>query len=199
MVVPANDAAFPNAPRPDRKFLDTLCQYLEPRRLVTTELALHGPKYIGIWLSIGISVASGHSIAETLEAVKSRLQGFLSPLPPAHLSGATLLPPLYGDEIDPALRGWPLSRAVHAPTLSAEAARASGVLSVDEVLIARGDGAVSDQIALGGIELPEILGIVVTNGAATPLETLRGTAALDSGGDDDSPRRLPVPVVAETC
>ncbi|MGB5724759.1 MAG: hypothetical protein WBM39_10105, partial [Parasphingorhabdus sp.] len=198
MVVPAHDAAFPKAPRPDRKFLDTLCQYLEPRRLVTTELAVHGPKYIGIWLSIGVSVASGHSVAETLEAVKSRLQSFLSPIPPAGLSGASMLPKLYGEAADPALRGWPLNRAVHAPTLFAEAARASGVLSVDEVLMARGDGAISDQIALVGIELPEILGISVTNGAATPLETLRGTGSANSGGEG-SLRRLPVPVVAETC
>ncbi len=198
MVVPAHDAAFPSAPRPDRKFLDTLCQYLEPRRLVTTELAVHGPKYIGIWLSIGVSVASGHSVAETLEAVKSRLQGFLSPLPPTGLSGASMLPMLYGEEVDPALRGWPLNRAVHAPTLFAEAARASGVLSVDEVLMARGDGAIGDQIALSGIELPEILGISVSNGAAAPLETLRGTGSSNSGGEG-SLRSLPVPVVAETC
>jgi len=200
MVIPANDAARPNAPRADRKFLDALCQYLEPRRLVTTELAVHGPKYVGIWLSVGVSAASGHSIAETLAAVKSRLQSFLSPLPPAGLGGASMLPKLYGEEADPALRGWPLNRAVHAPTLLAEAARASGVLSVNEVLMARGDGAASDQIALSGIELPEILGISITNGAAAPLETLRGTSSYSStDGGDGSLSRLPVPVVAETC
>ena len=57
MAIPAFDAAFPHAPRPDRLFVDALCNYLDPRRLVTTELAIRGPAYVGVWVSIGIEIA----------------------------------------------------------------------------------------------------------------------------------------------
>lgn len=196
MVVPAGDPAHPKAPRPDGRFLDTLCRYLEPRRLVTTELALHGPKYVGIWLSVGIEIAGGHSVPETLEAVRSRLSAFLSPLPAPELRGASLLPQLYGPDVDPALRGWPLNRAVHAATLLAEAARAPGVVSVDEILLAKGSGGAQAEIPMRGLELPELLGISVSVGAPAPLDTLRGSA---SEGGDAARSLLPVPIVAETC
>src|SRR6185312_9026994 len=34
MVIPLSDPAHPNAPVPDRLFLDAICAYLDPRRLV---------------------------------------------------------------------------------------------------------------------------------------------------------------------
>lgn len=198
MVVPGSDPAHPAAPRPDGRFLDTLCAYLEPRRLVTTEIALHGPKYKGIWLSVGIEVAGGHSVPETVEAVRARLAAFLSPLPNKALRGASLMPQLYGPEVDPSLRGWPLNRPVHAAALLAEAARAPGVVSVSELLLAQGAGPVVDEVAVQGIELPEVLGISVSVGAAAPIESLRGAGTGDDSGDN-STRLLPVPIVAETC
>ncbi|MDJ0642085.1 MAG: baseplate J/gp47 family protein [Erythrobacter sp.] len=200
MVVPENDPAHPDAPRPDGRFLDSLCSYLEPRRLVTTEIALHGPKYKGIWLSVGIEVAGGHSIPETVEAVRSRLNAFLSPLPHPQLRGAALMPQLYGPDIDPALRGWPLNRGVHAAALLAEAARAPGVVSVPELLLAQGAGPVVDEVAMRGLELPEVLGISVSVGSATPIDSLRGSGSESDDDDSDSSTSLlPVPIVAETC
>ncbi|MEL7444405.1 MAG: baseplate J/gp47 family protein [Pseudomonadota bacterium] len=201
MVVPGNDPSNPDAPRPDGRFLDSLCNYLEPRRLVTTEIALHGPKYKGIWLSVGIEVAGGHSIPETVEAVRARLTSFLSPLPHPQLRGAALMPQLYGPDIDPALRGWPLNRAVHSATLLAEAARAPGVVSVPELLLAQGAGPVVSEVSMQGIELPEVLGISIAVGAATPIDSLRGadSGADDDSGDDSRVNLLPVPIVAETC
>ncbi|ABC63959.1 baseplate J/gp47 family protein [Erythrobacter litoralis] len=199
MVVPGSDPAHPDAPRPDGRFLDTLCRYLEPRRLVTTEIALHGPKYVGLWVSVGIKVAGGHSITETVEAVKARLKSYLSPLPHPQLRGAALMPQLYGPDVDPALRGWPRNRPVHAATLLAEAARAPGVESVSEVLLARNTGQAVADVALQGLELPEILGIAVSVGAASPIDGLRGTGSGGEDSDGDSTSLLPVPIVAETC
>lgn len=196
MVVPATDPAHPEAPRPDGRFLETLCRYLEPRRLVTTEVVLHGPKYLGLWMSVGIKVAGGHSISETVEGVKARLRSFLSPLPHPQLRGAAFMPQLYGPDVDPALRGWPRNRPVHAATLLAEAARAPGVESVSEVLLASGSGQAVAEVALQGLELPEILGLAVSLGAATPIDSLRGSAPAQSDG---TPGLLPVPIVAETC
>ena len=51
---------------PDQLFLDTICEYLEPRRLVTTEVFLRGPVYKDLWLSVGIEVVPGQSIAMLL-------------------------------------------------------------------------------------------------------------------------------------
>ena len=64
MVIPRPDPAKPGPPLPDGPFLDALCHWLEPRRLVTTELFLRGPAYRGIWISVGIEVDPGRSIAE---------------------------------------------------------------------------------------------------------------------------------------
>ena len=43
MVIPKYDPVQPDAPRPDRPFLDTVCNYINSRRLVTTEVFLRGP------------------------------------------------------------------------------------------------------------------------------------------------------------
>ena len=71
---------------------------------MTTELVLRGPDYVGIWISIGIEVAGGRNVSEVVEAVKTRIKAFLSPLP-APDTPMPQLPMLYGPEIDPALRG----------------------------------------------------------------------------------------------
>src|SRR5262249_17636087 len=52
MAIPSYDAKRPDAPEPDRLFLDAMCRYLDPRRLVTTEVILRGPLYKPIWISI---------------------------------------------------------------------------------------------------------------------------------------------------
>ena len=51
LVLPRNDPRHPTAPEPDRLFLNTICRYLAPRRLVTTELFLRGPTYVDLWVS----------------------------------------------------------------------------------------------------------------------------------------------------
>jgi hypothetical protein len=195
LAIPRFDAAHPAAPRPDRLFVDALCGHLDPRRLVTTELAIRGPSYVGIWVSVGIEIAGGQSAAEVIERVKAQVKAHLSPLPREGLSIRDLIEPLYAPEADPALRGWPLGRAVNARTILAEAARAPGVISVADVLLAQGAGPATESVAMQGLELPELLGISVTVGDPAPLDQLRGAAPTPGG----PVRRLPVPVLAETC
>ena len=66
---------------PDRSFVNALCAYLDPRRLVTTELAIRGASYVGIWVSIGVEIAGGHNSAEVTESIRARIRAYLSPLP----------------------------------------------------------------------------------------------------------------------
>ncbi|HEX6661854.1 MAG TPA: hypothetical protein VF067_08315, partial [Sphingomicrobium sp.] len=190
MAIPATDPSRPDAPRADRPFLNALCKYLEPRRLVTTELVVSGPDYVGIWISVGIEVAGSHSAAETIERVKQRIKDYLSPLPLEDVP----LPLLYDRGTDPERRGWPLGRAVNARALLAEAARAEGVFEVYDVLLARGPNAAAESVPLAGLELPEVLGLSVVVGPPVSLDLVRGSAPVLA-----SKPLLPVPIVAETC
>src|SRR5207253_3058624 len=108
MVIPKYDPVQPDAPLPNRLFLDTICEYIDPRRLVTSEVFVRGPVYKPIWVSVGINVVSGKSIAEVREAVKQELLDHLAPLPArrdqlADDQTALVTTPQFAD----AQRGWP--------------------------------------------------------------------------------------------
>ena len=196
LAIPAFDPSFPAAPRPDRSFVNALCNYLDARRLVTTEIAIRGPSYVGIWVSVGIEVAGGHNSAEVIESVRAQVKAYLSPLPKPGTVIPALIEPLYAPETDPAARGWPLTRAVHARTILAEVARTAGVLSVAPVLLAKGADGDNETVPMAGLDLPELLGISVVIGDPVSLDSLRGTQPTISA---DAVRRLPVPVMAESC
>lgn len=198
-VAPLYDPDHPAAPRPDTPFLDALCRYLDTRRLVTTELVLRGPEYKRIWISVGIEVAGGYTVAEVADAVKTRLRAYLSPLPPEGSDFSTTDGPLYGPDVDPALRGWPLGRPVHARALMAEAARVAGVVEVADVQLALDTGVKLESVPITGIELPEIAGISVVGGDPIEIGLLRGDTGSSPAPTPDGKQLLPVPVVAETC
>ncbi|MFL5581158.1 MAG: baseplate J/gp47 family protein, partial [Gemmatimonadaceae bacterium] len=193
MVIPRFDPAQPDAPRADRLFLNAVCGYLDPRRLVTTEIVVRGPDYKGIWISVGVDVAAGQSVAAVVESVKQRLRAVLAPVGPA---GCTPRPsPLFtARTVDPA-RGWPLRTAVASRALLAETARVPGVTSVVDVLLAQGGGAPTDVVEMTGLELPRVLGISVVAGDPIAIDALRGDAAPTS----QAGTLLPVPVVPLSC
>lgn len=196
MAIPASDPAQPDAPRADRLFLNALCRHLDPRRLVTTELVVRGPEYKGIWISIGIEVAAGFSVAQAIDDVKQRLRDVLAPVGPA---GATPRDaPLFTPRVNDPARGWPLRTAVASRVLLAETARVSGVVSVADVLLAEGDRNPGDVVEMSGLELPRILGISVVLGEPLPIDALRGNTP-SNAGNEAATSVLPVPVVPETC
>lgn len=202
MIIPKYDPAQPDAPMPNRNFLDTVCAYLDPRRLVATEVFLRGPSYKQIWISMGINVESGRGIAEIREAVKSRLLQFLSPL----LGGPEPSPDQAGD----ADRGWPLRKPVVALELMARASTVAGVSSVNRVLLAEGVQAAKDQVDMRGLELPRIAGISVSVGEPALLDELRGRSGAASatgpvqpgtpgGVQAGAPTLVPLPVIPDEC
>ena len=195
MVIPRNDPKQPDAPVADAIFLNTICRYLDPRRLVTTELYLRGPVYKPVWISAGINVVAGVATAEVREAVKRALMDFLAPIQSA--SGLTdsltsLTTPTYAS----AHKGWPLSKAVTARELLAVASRVSGVLLVNDVLIAEDTKPSSDQIPMNGLELPRVLGISVSIGEPMDVDSLRGQTPITAA---PATRIVPVPVIPEEC
>lgn len=193
MVVPRADAANPGRPTPDATMLEAICRHLDPRRLVTTEIVVQGPKYVGIRLSLGITVAGGFSAPDVRDRLERRLRRYLSPVREAATADG-------GPKVMES--GWPLRKEVNALEILVEAAREDGVLRIDQLLLGSLDSAKhQDGIRLEGLELPWISAISVMVGPALPLSMLDGKTApeveTESGGVVS--RQVPVPVVAETC
>jgi hypothetical protein len=201
MVAPRRDPEQPDAPRPDRPFLDAICAWIDPRRLVTTEVFLRGPTYKRVWLSVGIDVATERSIAEVRQAVEQALRTALAPLPPPGAEpGAEPLLPVFAGPTATTPRGWPLRKPVVALELAAAAARVPGVTAVRELQLA-GETHTSSQssVAMKGLELPRIAGIMVSVGPAFPVADLRGTAGAGGPTATEPAGFVPVPVVPEEC
>ncbi|MDQ1525026.1 MAG: hypothetical protein QOE47_2950 [Pyrinomonadaceae bacterium] len=204
MVVPRYDTKQPDAPLPDKLFLEAICKYLDPRRLITTEVFLRGPEYVPVWVSVGLSVVAGTSVAQVREAVKLALLQFLSPLPPSGVpvletQAALLTTPQYAA----APNGWPLRKSITDRELLAVASRQSGVLSVKDVLIAKGSEAGTAEIVLTGLQLPRVAGISVSIGDPLALDSLRGETGSDTTGGGTGggkkKRIVPVPLIPEEC
>src|SRR5581483_9024915 len=133
MAIPQHDPAPAVTPIPDA-FVDAIACWLEPRRLVTTELFVRRPEYKLIWISIGIEVVPGASPATVREAVRAALLAALSPLPPAPAGDGEPAQPAGGAGRAP--RGWPLRKPVTKMDVLAAALRVDDVAGVRQVLLA---------------------------------------------------------------
>ncbi len=177
MTIPQYDPVQPSNPVPDRLFLETICQYLNPRRLITTTVHVVGAVYKPIWVSIGIDVVAGGSLATVREVVEREIAQFLSPLP--NLQHAT---------------GWPLEKSLEALEIWSVAARVAGVRTVNDVLLTE-DTTHTDRVEMNGVELPYLRGIAVQTGQPMPLAALRGQVS----ADEDVLQPVAVPVVPLDC
>jgi predicted phage baseplate assembly protein len=195
LVIPRSDPLHPSAPLPDRQFLGAVCSWLDPRRLVTTELHVRGPEYLPIWVSVGIEVLPGQLPTTVEQQVKAAVQAFLSPLT-GGLPSTPAADGLIG--VTPSTgTGWPLGVAVRSQDLEAIATRVPGVRYVDSVRIAVGasDGTVLgsvDPVPLSGLQLPAATVFCNAGPANDP-------AALIGSSQATPPTQVPVPVVPPTC
>ncbi len=188
MLIPKYDSVHPDTPEPDQVFLNAVCEYLDPRRLVTTELYLDGPDYQPIWVSIGFRPIAGASTGEVREAIKQAMFDFLSPLPNPR-------------NADPQ-RGWPLLKSVIDRELMAIASRVPGVMLIKDVLVAQGTNDPKGEISMAGLELPRIAGISINVGDPIAIDQLRGQPSpTPPGSAEGTPPTTfkPVPVIPEEC
>jgi hypothetical protein len=195
LVIPRSDPVRPKTPQPDRQFLDRVCAWLAPRRLVTTELHVRGPVYVPVWVSVGIVTLPGQVPSIVEQAVTKAIDAFLSPL-----TGG--LPTRPGDdgllgEPDTRGTGWPLGVGLRAQDIEAVATRVPGVRYVDTVLMATQDagGAVVspvDVVPLTGLQLPAATVFVGPPPAVDPATLIAGSQAVSTS-------TVPVPVVPDTC
>jgi predicted phage baseplate assembly protein len=207
IVIPAYDPLHPDEPMPDRDQLQRVCAWLEPRRLVTTELYITPPTYVR--LSVSVAVEAEPEVGEeTLRRqVELALRQLLAPLPP------------YG----PDGQGWPFGRDVGERDLEAAVLRVQGVRLVNGVLItARAvDGlgriaATTDlqRLPLEAWQLPSLRQVQVVVSPAggdpdaihldlLPIEDDEDNPAAGGGTGSGSggglPLGIPVPVVREVC
>ena len=195
MVLPKHDGLNAEAPQPDRAFLDAICAWLQPRRLITTELIVTGPRYRDLWLSVGLRPNPDVAFAEAAQRVKDALAAFLSPLP----DDASQPDPGLLEDITPG--GWPLNTPVIRLQLWAVASRVPGVMLINDLKLALDEPVLknAEEIACTGLQLPRIVGIDVREGLAADLDVVRrrqqgATVATPGGGAP-----LPVPVVPDCC
>ena len=141
MVIPRTDPVQPDAPRARPAVPRRDLRYLDPRRLVTTEVFLRGLSTSRSGSRSGIDVVAGMTRRRGARGGSDGAAAtFLSPLPP---DGAQTL-----EDVDHRLcarrsrrerrKGWPLRKRVVALELEAVASRVEGVLFVNSVLRRRG-------------------------------------------------------------
>ena len=184
LVVPRFDAVRPRWPMPDRLFLRTVCDYLDERRLITTEVYVRGPTYIPVYVTVGIKVRAGFFADVVRQQASDRLYEYLSALPPG----------------GPDLAGWPLDKRLLDRDLEAVVTRVPGVEFVNQLHLGVDVGAgvidASGEHALSGLELPMLSRVSVVEGDAEPL-----AAVLDSQPEAAPGGRsvVPVPVSRTKC
>lgn len=183
LIIPRYDTVHPDAPQPDTRMLDIICRYLEPRRLVSTEVHVYGAVYLPIVVSIGIQVVAGQDFPPVRESVNKALKRFLSPLQGGREQ-----------------TGWPLAKVVMAQELWAEAARVSGVAYVTNLLLGDEDGNPKDEIQMTGLELPQLTKVDTRLGDPESLESLKqGGTGTGTGTGTVLPDVVSIPVVPPEC
>ena len=179
MVWPARDPLHPDAPLPDAPLLRAVCERLDARRLVTTELYVIAPVYRQVAVSVALKVKDGYGIEAVRRWVELVLRQYLAPLPP------------YG----PAGQGWPLGRRVHGPELEAAALQVEGVEFLEDLAVAAFDGGVwvPGSVTLQPWEVPALLDVTVVDGLPLPPPGAGLSMAPPDG------LALPFPVLRDAC
>lgn len=179
MVVPAFDSVRPLWPMPNRLFLRQVCDYLDPRRLVTTEIFVRGPVYVPVYLSVGIEVRGGYFRDRVIQAVTERLNEYLSSLEPGGPDGL----------------GWPINKRLMKKDLEAVITRVAGVEFVVSMELGVRTAFNVEEAGLSGLELPMILALSVREGDAEPLAAVIGAPV----EQPPNTRIVPVPVSKSKC
>lgn len=192
LVLPAYDPVEPDTPTPDRRMLRRVCDHLQPRRLVTTELFVIGPEWVDVWVSVGVTVQSGFGVETVQRRVDLAVRQYLAPLSP------------YG----PTGEGWPLGHPIRKADIQAAVLQVEGVRLVQEVELYVASNreiqaVASDQeVYLHEWELPVVRDVAVGRDNApevSPHGDPRSPAGEASYDPDELGQRVPVPVRIEEC
>jgi hypothetical protein len=174
MVIP-DDPTHPQGPVPDGYFLQAICEYLEPRRLLTTEVHVVGPDYQDLSVSVGFDIVAGQDVAVVQAGIISAISNYLSPT----IGG-------------PAGTGWPLQKSVVDRELLAQAARVNGVSDISNVLMWDSSGNAITTLPIVNTQLPRLTQVSANTGNP---QTLQPQGTVGATG----PSLVPVPVSPPSC
>lgn len=175
MVIPGKDGVQNPCPRADRPLLETVYQYLNPRRPATAEMYVISSDYVALGISVGVEVKSGYGLLQVSQAVETALRAYLWPIAPGGADNT----------------GWPLGRHVRSLELEVIVSQVPGVIEVDGLnlfsQLSTGvfqqlttDASGKSELDMESWQLPEVLQVVV-------VATEDGTVA-------DAPTSLTPPV-----
>ncbi|MDT3671285.1 MAG: putative baseplate assembly protein [Aromatoleum sp.] len=143
IVVP--DAEGPN-PLPSDGLLRTVCEYLDARRLLTTELFVVAPRYVAVAVDAQVVVDDRADPAAVKQAVENTLASYLHPL-------------RGGDDGS----GWPFGGALRYSKIVQQVFAVAGVDSVPRLVL-----------TVEGDEQPECRDVAISAFAANALVTVAG-------------------------
>ena len=184
-VMPSAEPALASAPRPTRRMLKDVFDYLVPRVLIGTELYVLSPEFVPIAAGVRVQVRDPQTERQTLQAVRQAVTEYFWALAPG------------GDDAV----GWPMGFSVRLNPLVARVARVEGVLAVNGAsLYRRGEAGwhavgADDEITLEAFQLPELVGVAVERGGPGSPPPLPDD--IDDAGSDE--RSVPVPVIPDVC
>jgi len=186
-VLPPARPALAAAPRPTAGLLSDVYRYLDPRKLVGTELYVLSPEFVPVAVAIALRAVDPQTATQTAQAVEQAVLDYLWGLPPGGPGGS----------------GWPLGRELAGDELRAVAARVPGVLAVGGLrLYSRHDAqwreAPTARIELRPYQLPELMSVSaqLTDDAPAPPPPLGPSG---DGSLEDGSLPLPAPVIPDLC
>ena len=159
MVIPGKDGVMNPCPRADRPMLETVYQYLDPRRPVAAEMYVIASEYVGLGISVAVEVKTGYGLLQVSQAVETALRSYLWPIAPG----------------GPDKSGWPLGRGVRSLELEVIVSQVPGVMEVNGLnlfqplpaggyqQLATGSNDAS-ELTLDSWQLPEALEVTVAAG-----------------------------------
>ncbi len=192
LALPAAPLGPAPNPRPDRPFIERLHAHLAARTPLATELYVIGCEYVAIGISVAVALRDGFARDQVLLDVREALRRTLWPLAPGGLDR----------------QGWPLGRAVRSRELEVEVSKVDGVDELRGIQLFSKSGSAGNedwqrlpaiaadgaqQLVLSPWQLPELLSVVVIEGASAPLN-LRAVPNPFAQSN-----AVAVPVVPEFC
>jgi len=150
LIVP--DAPGP-APKPSEALAQTVCAYLDKRRLLTTELYVIGPTYVGVDIRVGVVGAPDADAAVLAQQAEDALRAYFHPL----TGGADGL-------------GWPFGGSIfYGETY--RRALVDGVERLSELVV-----------TLDGVEQPPCQDISLPRGALIRVDAVTVSVTSSDGG-----------------
>jgi hypothetical protein len=159
MVIPGKEGVLNPCPRADRPMLETVYQYLNPRRPVAAEMYVVASEYVGLGIAVAVEVKTGYGLLQVSQAVENALRSYLWPLSPGGTDNT----------------GWLLGRHVRSLELEVILSLVPGVIVVNGLNLFQKltsgayqqlatDATGRSELDLQSWQLPEVLDVNVATG-----------------------------------